>query len=82
MSKPFQGKKGRSGRKSAKGELQISALKTMCVDWAMKQMVGSDEVLKKEITLKVLSRAIPQETIVQGDDKRPLTVKLINYYAE
>jgi hypothetical protein len=77
-----KGKKGRSGRRGQGEELQINILKKECVAFALKIMRDEIDVNlqdKIRITEKVLTRAIPQENIVQGDSTKPITIKIVNY---
>jgi hypothetical protein len=60
------GAKGKSGRKSSWDEDKINYLKSLCVEWAIKQMESNKEAHKKEIVLKVFSK-LPDEVNFGGD---------------
>lgn len=73
--KPRGGKREGAGRKSAKDETKILTLMNLCVDWATKEMKKDTSPVQKEIVLKVLSRAVPQEQSIDTNIQGSLTIQ-------
>ena len=60
----YQGNPGNKGggRKGLTDELQIKTLKHLCVTWAIKEMnKKNNKATQRDITLRVISNAIPRE---------------------
>lgn len=76
--------KGNAGGRpySKENREKAATLKGLALDWMLGVMQGEDEVLKKEIVMKIASTCLPQEHQVGGDAENPLIIQISKEIAE